>query len=88
MEHKYWIDEDGYLAHDIGVFLDTVGGPLADEHIEPLTQILESHNDLLELANAFFTWHGNHFEEFDEEINDQLLFLANLAEQAIAKATA
>jgi len=41
---------------------------------------------LLEACKHFFEWHANHFEDFDDEVNGQLLCLANEAEAAIALA--
>ena len=38
---------------------------------------------LLEACKNFFEWHANHFEDFDNEINGQLLCLANDCEAAI-----
>ena len=46
MEAKYYVDDDGYIVHDES--RDTVARILDNEHVEPLTRILESHAALLE----------------------------------------
>ena len=50
-------------------------------------RLIATAPDLLELAQNFFEWHANHFDDFDAEVNGQLLSLANDAEAAINKAT-
>ena len=37
---KYWIDDDGYIAHGTGDDYITIAEILMPEHIEPLTQLL------------------------------------------------
>lgn len=48
-------------------------------------RLVNSHKALVEFAQNFFEWHANHFEDFSDEINGQLLCIANDAEVAIAK---
>jgi len=40
---------------------------------------------LLAACESFFEWHANHFEDFSDEVNGQLLCLANDVETAITK---
>ena len=49
-------------------------------------RLIAAAPDLLRVCENFFEWQANHFEDFDDEINGQLLCLANDAEAAIAKA--
>ena len=46
----YYVDDDGYIVHNAS--RDTVANIVDKEHIEPLTQILGSHNDLLQACKA------------------------------------
>jgi hypothetical protein len=50
MEHKYWIDDDGYIANETGDVYETVSGQISKKHIEPLSRILDSQPELLETA--------------------------------------
>lgn len=51
-----------------------------------IAELKETVAGLLEAARHFFEWHSMHFEEFEDEVNMQLLCLANEFETAIAKA--
>ena len=42
--------------------------------------------DLYEACLHFFEWHADHFDDFDPEINAQLLCLSNEVENAVNKA--
>lgn len=53
---------------------------------EANARLIAAAPDYQTFAKNFFEWHANHFEDFDDEINGQLLCLANEAEAAIAKA--
>ena len=44
---KYWVDDDGYIAHGREVENTIVSGVIDPLHIQPLTGIIESHDDLL-----------------------------------------
>ena len=44
---NYWIDDDGYIARGEGDEYETVGGPIDSPHIQPLSLILDSHDELL-----------------------------------------
>jgi len=92
MSKNYWIDDDGYLANETGDLYETVGGQIKAEHIEPLSRILESHDDLLEallqlsrIASAINT--AQHAGvEICPELWSDLYSLTNKAKQAIDKA--
>lgn len=55
-------------------------GKTVDELVAELKQ---QRDALQEFARNFFEWHANHFEDFNTEINAQLLSLANTAEPLI-----
>lgn len=68
-------------------------GDMFDENTDPSigevdanAKLIAAAPELLEIAQSFFEWHANHFEEFEDHINMELLCLANEAEQAIKKA--
>ncbi len=44
---KYWIDDDGYIAHGKADEYTTVSGSIEPLHVEPLSRIIEGHADLL-----------------------------------------
>ena len=60
-------------------------GTACREELENIARLIAIAPELLEFATNFFEWHANHFEDFDSEVNGQLLCLANNAEKAIAK---
>lgn len=62
--------------------LITMAPALADEVI----RLREVNRKLVEACKDFFSWHANHFEDFDDEINKELLCLANQTESALSKA--
>ena len=63
------------------------------ETIEELTirqmnkigELTKQRDDLLAALENWFEWHANHFDDFDGEVNGQLLCLATETEAAIAK---
>jgi hypothetical protein len=48
--------------------------------------IVNTHAQLVEALEHFFTWHAERFGVFNDEINAELLCLANEAEAALAAA--
>jgi hypothetical protein len=53
---------------------------------EAKANLIAAAPDLLEACKNVFSWHANHFEDFDKQTNSELLELANEIEAAIAKA--
>ena len=51
--------------------------------MKPYLKTEEQYDGLLDACKNFHEWHANHFEDFNEQINGELLSLANDAEQAI-----
>ena len=49
-------------------------------------QLIATAPELLKTCKNFFEWHAIHFEEFSNQINNELLCLANECEQAITNA--
>ena len=76
------------MKHTKGNFM--VYGPNGERRaafaLDSDRKLFEVTPDLLEAAKHFFEWHAEHFEDFDKNINSELLCLANEFEQAIAKA--
>ena len=56
------------------------------DFIRNIDKLHKSHNDLLEACKHFFEWHADHFDDFDPDINGELLCLSNEVENAIARA--
>ena len=50
-------------------------------------RLIASAPDLLEALQTWQTWHANHFADFNEEMNIELLCIDNKAAAAIATAT-
>ena len=50
-------------------------------------RLIASAPDLLAALQTWQTWHANHFADFNEEMNMELLCIDNDAAAAIAKAT-
>ena len=73
-------DNDISLAHIL------VSNRTPKEEREANANLIVAAPDLLEVVQHFFTWHSEHFEDFNNETNMALLCLANEAEAAIAKA--
>jgi hypothetical protein len=54
---------------------------------EERARLIAAAPDLLNILEHWFTWHANHFGDFSDDINGELLCLSNETDAAIAKAT-
>ena len=80
MEHEFYVDDDGYIVHNKS--RDTVARIDDTDYIEPLTRILDSHDDLLAAGKALLA-----FQDTDSifRLPSNLSEISDLR-QAIAKA--
>ena len=57
---KYWVDDDGFIAHGKEDEYVTISGQIKPLFVEPITRIIESQPDLLEALKAMRNSHGMH----------------------------
>ena len=60
---------------------------IPEEEERANARLIAAAPELADFAQAFLSWHGNHFADFSPEVNAQLLCLDNEASAAIAKVT-
>lgn len=55
------------------------------EKREKIAYLITNAPKLLQFGRNFFEWHANHFDDFNSEVNGELLVLANEIEPILQK---
>ena len=59
-QQGYWVDDDGYILHSECDECTVVSGVIDSLHIEPLTKIIDNHDDLQTLLEEVAVYIATH----------------------------
>jgi len=76
----------GLAIHPCHFYYEGKVANIDEANARRICQCVNNYGALIEFGQHFFEWHANHFEDFDNETNEQLLSLANEIELLLQQA--